>query len=77
MLRHAVDLGEASWELDRLNAASQARIELSALVTLISRLRDEDVPPEEYVAAAERLARRAADPPTRDATATARRSVFG
>ncbi|MGZ8512219.1 MAG: ATP-dependent helicase, partial [Candidatus Limnocylindria bacterium] len=49
--------------LDRFRPLGNPTRFLHSLVTLISRLRDEDVPPDEYVAAAERLARRAAEAP--------------
>ena len=49
--------------LDRYRPLGDPTRFLQALVTLISRLRDEDVAPSAYVAAAERLAQRAAATP--------------
>src|SRR3990170_8006825 len=48
--------------LDRYRPLGDPTRFLSALVTLIGRLRDEDIPPAAYLAAAEELARRAAAP---------------
>jgi DNA helicase-2/ATP-dependent DNA helicase PcrA len=49
--------------LDRYRPLGDPTRFLSALVTLIGRLRDEDIPPAAYLAAAADLARRAADAP--------------
>ena len=49
--------------LDRLRPLGDPTRFLGALVTLISRARDEDLAPAEYRAAAERLAQRAAEQP--------------
>ncbi|MEP7082300.1 MAG: ATP-dependent DNA helicase [Chloroflexota bacterium] len=49
--------------LDRFRPLGNPTRFLHSLVTLISRLRDEDVPPDAYVAAAERLAQRASEAP--------------
>jgi DNA helicase-2/ATP-dependent DNA helicase PcrA len=49
--------------LDRYRPLGNPTRFLQALVTLISRLRDEDVPPAAYLEAAERLAQRAAESP--------------
>ncbi|HEX2221845.1 MAG TPA: ATP-dependent DNA helicase [Candidatus Limnocylindria bacterium] len=60
-----VFLRERLWELplDRFRPLGDPTRFLDALVTLISRLRDEDVTPEEYAHAARELARRAAARP--------------
>ena len=55
--------------LDRFRPLGDPTRFLQSLVTLISRLRDEDVPPAAYLAAAERLAERAAAAPDDQALA--------
>ena len=55
--------------LDRFRPLGDPTRFLSALVTLIGRLRDEDIGPEAYVAAADELRDRAADRPEDEALA--------
>jgi DNA helicase II / ATP-dependent DNA helicase PcrA len=55
--------------LDRYRPLGNPTRFLSALVTLISRLRDEDISPEAYLAAAARLASESADAPGDEALA--------
>ncbi|MBA2634832.1 MAG: ATP-dependent helicase [Chloroflexi bacterium] len=55
--------------LDRYRPLGDPTRFLSALVTLIGRLRDEDIPPAAYLAAAAELERRAADAPENEALA--------
>ena len=55
--------------LDRFRPLGDPTRFLQSLVTLISRLRDEDVPPAAYLAAADRLTERAAQVPDDEALA--------
>jgi len=55
--------------LDRYRPLGDPTRFLSALVTLIARLRDEDIPPAAYLGAAAELERRAADAPENEALA--------